>query len=158
MGNRIYGCDDCQLICPWNRYAQLSEEIDFAPRKLLHQQQLITLFKWDEATFLKNTEGSAIRRIGIERWQRNIAVALGNADYDPAIVEVLNNQYYAASPLVQEHIQWAIEEQKQKQQALPAVNRKTRRLVRSIEKGCHETHSVLGCYFNFVNHITRSII
>ena len=79
MGNRIYGCDDCQLVCPWNKYAQASSLPDFDARAPLVGQQLVQLFAWDEATFLRQTEGGPIRRIGHERWLRNIAVALGNA-------------------------------------------------------------------------------
>ncbi len=79
IGNRIYGCDDCQLICPWNRFSQLTDEEDFSPRKALHAPPLVELFARSEAWFLKVTEGSAIRRIGHLRWLRNIAVALGNA-------------------------------------------------------------------------------
>ena len=79
MGNRIYGCDDCQLVCPWNRYAKLSAEPDFRTRHGLDAPKLVDLFSWSEAEFLARTEGSAIRRIGYESWLRNVAVALGNA-------------------------------------------------------------------------------
>lgn len=79
MGNRIFGCDDCQLICPWNRFARYTDEADFKPRHALDDSDLLTLFAWDEETFLRNTEGSAIRRTGYRGWQRNLAVALGNS-------------------------------------------------------------------------------
>jgi len=136
MGNRIYGCDDCQLICPWNRYGQLSDETDFSPRAALHAPELMTLFQWDEKTFLRVTEGSAIRRIGHLRWLRNIAVALGNAPWRAEIAGVLERRL-GENPLLDEHIEWALLQQQEKRQALtidvqPAQQK---RLVRAIEKG-----------------------
>src|SRR5690606_24150347 len=83
IGNRIYGCDDCQLVCPWNRFAQMTDEADFAPRNDLDQATLVELFTWSEADFRARTAGSAIHRIGHERWLRNVAVALGNAPTSP---------------------------------------------------------------------------
>ncbi|NCP65855.1 MAG: tRNA epoxyqueuosine(34) reductase QueG [Paraglaciecola sp.] len=136
IGNRIYGCDDCQLICPWNRYAALTSEADFSPRKDLVAQDLLSLFAWDEATFLRLTTGSAIRRIGFERWQRNIAVALGNAPYSAHILSALDAASPHASSLVQEHIDWARHHQLSKQPAeQTTLPRLTERLIRSIEKG-----------------------
>jgi epoxyqueuosine reductase len=112
IGNRVYGCDDCQLACPWNRQAVATTEADFARvRHGLDAASLVTLFAWTEDQFLRNTEGSAIRRIGHERWLRNVAVALGNADYDPSIVDALRARAEDASPLVREHVAWAIERQ-----------------------------------------------
>lgn len=108
IGNRIHGCDDCQLVCPWNRFAQPSEETDFLPRHGLDAATLIELFAWDEATFLQRTEGSALRRLGHERWLRNIAVALGNAPTTPAIVAALHQRHDHPSALVRGHVGWAI--------------------------------------------------
>ncbi len=112
IGNRIYGCDDCQLICPWNRYAKASTEQQFAARHALANQPLTELFAWDEATFLAKTEGSAIRRIGYECWLRNIAVALGNASPSETIVAALKAREHDPSPLVQEHVAWALAKQR----------------------------------------------
>ncbi|QDL56708.1 tRNA epoxyqueuosine(34) reductase QueG [Rhodoferax aquaticus] len=115
MGNHIYGCDDCQLVCPWNKYAQRSTLPDFDARDGLSGQSLATLLDWTEATFLKHTEGSPIRRIGHERWLRNVAVAMGNAfSTQPetvhvgAMEEALRRRLHHSSALVQEHVQWAL--------------------------------------------------
>src|SRR5450631_2977414 len=108
IGNRIYGCDDCQLVCPWNKFARPTAEKDFAVRHGLDHAQLVELFAWSEAQFLERTRGSAIRRIGYERWLRNIAVALGNAPTSPALLAALNDRAQHASPLVREHVHWAL--------------------------------------------------
>lgn len=108
MGNRVFGCDDCQLCCPWNKFAQATGEGDFQPRHGLLDADLVALFLWDEETFLAHTEGSAIRRIGYERWLRNLAVALGNAPRSDTVVSALLHRQHHASPLVQEHIAWAL--------------------------------------------------
>ncbi len=113
LGNRIYGCDDCQLVCPWNRFASLSAESDFSPRHGFEAPQLLELFAWDETRFLADTEGSAIRRIGHEAWLRNLAVALGNAPTAPAITAALQKRLDHPSPIVQEHVRWALARQQQ---------------------------------------------
>ena len=110
IGNRIYGCDDCQLVCPWNRFSTPSSERDFGVRHALDASRLVELFLWDEQTFLDRTEGSAIRRLGYKRWLRNIAVALGNAPRSTAVIEALNTQR-GFDPMVDEHIDWALDRQ-----------------------------------------------
>lgn len=110
MGNHIYGCDDCMMVCPWNRFATPTGEADFLPRQGLDQAGLLELFSWDEAGFLNKTEGSPIRRIGFERWQRNIAVALGNGHPDAEVISALNSALCHASTLLQEHIDWALQQ------------------------------------------------
>jgi len=108
IGNRIYGCDDCQLFCPWNKFATPTDESDFTPRHRLDSSSLIELFAWGEDDFLNRTQGSAIRRIGYECWLRNIAVALGNAPTSDAIIAALNNRVNHPSVLVREHVDWAL--------------------------------------------------
>jgi len=115
MANRIYGCDDCQLVCPWNRFAVTTDETDFEVRNNLDASSLLSLFAWTEEEFLKKLEGTAIRRIGIERWQRNIAIALGNAPSSLKIIQALTDKYEIASEMVREHITWALEQQKSNQ-------------------------------------------
>ena len=115
LANRIYGCDDCQLVCPWNKYAQPSQLPDFDARAGLTGQQLVHLFAWDEATFLRLTEGGPIRRIGHERWLRNIAVALGNAlraTGDAGVRAALQSRAQHESALVREHVAWALAQEK----------------------------------------------
>ena len=108
IGNRIFGCDDCQLVCPWNKFAQRSDEPDFRVRNNLDQATLAELFAWDEDEFLRRSEGSAIRRSGHERWLRNIAVALGNAPKSEAVIAALESRREHASPVVREHVAWAL--------------------------------------------------
>ena len=114
IGNRIYGCDDCQLVCPWNRYAQFTGEMGFLPRHQLDAPGLLKLFRWTESDFLRIMDGSAIRRIGYICWLRNVAVALGNAPYDPTILEGLRERNEHPSSLVREHVAWALDQQSRK--------------------------------------------
>jgi epoxyqueuosine reductase len=114
IGNRVFGCDDCQLVCPWNRYAKLSTEPAFGPRENLKDIDLIHLLAWSEQTFQDNTQGSAIRRISYDQWLRNIAIGLGNAPKSEKRLAALRNRLASSSPMLREHIEWAIREQETK--------------------------------------------
>ena len=109
IGNRVYGCDDCQLVCPWNGFARLSNEKDFQVRNGLERAEMVELFAWTAEEFDRRMEGSPIRRIGYERWLRNLAVGLGNAPGSPEIIESLKKRADHPSPLVREHVAWALE-------------------------------------------------
>ena len=114
MGNRIFGCDDCQLVCPWNKFARRTDEPDFRSRNALDTASLADLFAWTGDEFLSRTEGSAIRRSGHARWLRNIAVALGNAPTTPDVVAALESRRDIDDPVVREHVEWALEQHAQK--------------------------------------------
>ena len=114
IGNRVYGCDDCQLACPWNKYAQPSTEAGFAVRHGLDDVALVALFAWTADEFDARMRGSAIRRIGYERWSRNLAVGLGNAPPDAAIIVALEARRDDASPIVREHVEWALARQRRR--------------------------------------------
>jgi epoxyqueuosine reductase len=108
IGNRVFGCDDCQIVCPWNRFARPSEQADFQPRHGLDNAELAELFRWSEEEFLSRTEGSPLRRAGYERWLRNLAVGLGNAPSTIVVIEALKLRREHPSELVREHVQWAL--------------------------------------------------
>jgi epoxyqueuosine reductase len=121
IGNRIFGCDDCQLVCPWNKFARVSDEADFAPRHHLDSANLVTLFGWTEKQWEKNTAGSALRRPGYEGWLRNIAVALGNAPASESILRALKSRANHGSAIVREHVEWALKQQREKKRGRTAI-------------------------------------
>jgi epoxyqueuosine reductase len=133
IGNRVFGCDDCQAICPWNKYAKHSDENDFSPRHQLDDRHLIDLFLWTEDEYLSRTEGSAIRRIGYERWLRNLAIGLGNAPTSADILHALEARRDYPSDMLQEHIAWAINRQKS--------NKKSRRKIKNPAKKANRLSS-----------------
>jgi epoxyqueuosine reductase len=108
IGNRIFGCDDCQLVCPWNKFAMHTEVTDFSVRNDLDGEELVRLFAWTEEEWRARTEGSALRRAGYEGWLRNVAVALGNAPSDPDVIRALRARADHGSPVVREHVRWAL--------------------------------------------------
>lgn len=124
MGNRVFGCDDCQAICPWNKFANYTQEIDFLPRHQLDSTKLVELFAWTEAEFLERTAGSPLRRTGFENWQRNLAVGLGNAPSNTSIIHQLEHARVSATPMVQEHIDWALAQQRD-------TNKKRKRKIKN---------------------------
>lgn len=135
IGNRIYGCDDCQLACPWNKFATLSAEPDFRSRHALDASSLVTLMGWTEAEFLSRTEGSAIRRIGYLRWLRNVAVALGNAPKSEAACVALIAYQDHADAMVREHVQWALAQQQSNQSARTEQNPQAKKTLSENQRG-----------------------
>jgi epoxyqueuosine reductase len=140
IGNRIYGCDDCQLACPWNRFASTSNDLSFSARLDLDNISLLELFNWSESEFLQKLEGSPIRRIGYESWLRNIAVALGNGDASQAVIASLTDKRKLAGEMLAEHIDWAIDQLRQKSKDNDTDNtcleakQKNQKLIRTILK------------------------
>lgn len=134
IGNRIYGCDDCQLVCPWNREAEVTQHTDFHRRREFNNADLLALFAWTEQEFLDRMQGSAIRRIGHTQWLRNIAIAIGNAPYNDKYIPALTARL-GISITLDEHLNWAIKQQQVAAAQTPNLDRKKQRLIRIVEKG-----------------------
>lgn len=132
LGNHIYGCDDCQLACPWNRFSELSKDTSFAARHHIDDISLITLWQWNEEEFLTRFQGSPIRRIGYQSWLRNIAVALGNGSPSEEVINQLKDKRSQVSPIVQEHIDWALEQLEVKEQQSAPSSSKRQKLINCI--------------------------
>lgn len=139
MGNRVFGCDDCQLVCPWNKFARPTDEGDFHPRHGLDTPELVALFRWTEEEFLRRTEGSAIRRLGHERWLRNLAVGLGNAPPREDVLAALAEHRDHPSAMVREHVAWAMERQKKGLEQGGTLHRGNRQMETDSNPGSDRT-------------------